>query len=102
MLRISEISNSKNEVILKLDGKIIDLWVAELERICTNCIDQADRNLVLDFAAVSYISSEGITLLNRFKDKIKIINAQPYLELCLKNRGLQNQVKYKEKIKHES
>ena len=35
MLRISEISNSNNIVILKLEGKIIDLWVAELEKQCT-------------------------------------------------------------------
>jgi len=92
MLRISEISNSNNIVILKLEGKIVDLWVAELEKQCSKYINQTDSNLVLDFADVSYISKEVITLLSRIKNKIKIINAQPYIELCLKNSGLKNQI----------
>ena len=92
MLRISEMSNSNNIVILKLEGKIVDLWVAELEKQCTQYLNKTDLKLVLDFADVSYINKEGITLLNSIKDKIKIINAQPYIELCLKNSGLKNQI----------
>ena len=92
MLRITEISNSNNKVVLKLEGKIVDLWVAEFEKECMKYINQNTSELVLDFTNVSYISSEAITLLNSFKDKIIIINAQPYLELCLKNRGLKNQI----------
>ncbi len=92
MLRISEISNSNKEVILKLEGKVVGLWVAELEKECAKYMNQTDSVLVLDLADVSYISSEGITLLNRNKNRIKIVNAQPYLELCLKNRGLKNQI----------
>lgn len=95
MLRISEMSNSNNIVILKLEGKIVDLWVAELEKQCSKYINQTDSNLVLDFTDVSYINKEGITLLNSIKDKIKIINTQPYIELCLKNRGLENQIDYR-------
>jgi len=74
MLRISEMSNSNNIVILKLEGKIVDLWVAELEKQCSKYINQTDSNLVLDFADVSYISKEVITLLSRVKNKINIIN----------------------------
>jgi len=92
MLRISEISNSNNIVILKLEGKVIDLWVTEFEKQCTKYLNKTDLKLVLDFADVSYISKEGITLLNSIKDKIKIINTKPYIELCLKNRGLINQI----------
>ena len=95
MLKISEISNSNNIVILKLEGKIIDLWVTELKKQCTEYLNKTDLKLVLDFADISFISKEGITLLNSIKDKIKIINTKPYIELCLKNRGLENQINYR-------
>ena len=92
MLRISEISNSNKEVILKLEGKIIDSWIEVLENECAKYINHTDSELVLDLAEVSYISSDGIILLYRIKNRIKIVNAQPYIELCLKNRGLKNQI----------
>jgi len=91
-MRITEISNLDNLAVLKLEGKIVDMWVAELEKECTRYLNQNISELVLDIADVSYICSEAITLLNGFREKIKIVNAHPYLELCLKNKGLKNQV----------
>ena len=92
MLRITEISNLNNNAVLKLEGKIVGQWVAVLEKQFEEYFGQKDSLLVLDFEEVSYISSEAITILNRYKEKIIIIKAQPYLELCLKNRGLKNLV----------
>ena len=92
MMRITEISNLDNLAVLKLEGKIIDMWVDELEKECTRYLKKNISALVLDIADVSYISSEAISMLNGFKENLKIVNAHPYLELCLKNRGLKNQV----------
>lgn len=87
MLRISETKNSNGELYLKLEGKIIGPWVLVLEKQCAKYIDITDSKLMLDLADVSYISKEGIALLNRIKSRIKIVNSQPYVGLCLKNEN---------------
>jgi len=88
MLRISEISNLNNLVILKLEGKIVDLWVTELETQCEKYLGLPDSIIELDLENVSYVSEEGINLLNKLSNKIKLIKVQPFLEVCLKSRGL--------------
>lgn len=88
MLKISEISNSNNIIILKLEGKVVDLWVAELETQCKKYLRLTDSIIELDLENVSYISEEGINLLNKLSNRIKIIKVQPFMEVCLKNRGL--------------
>ncbi len=90
MLKISEISDSNNTMILKLEGKITNQWVAVLEKHVAKYIQDTKSDIVLDFADISYVSKEGITLLTSIQNNIKIINAQPYIQLCLKNRGIEN------------
>ncbi len=88
MLKISTISNSNKNIIIKLEGKITDSWVDVLEDECANLIHKTDSKLVLDITDVSYISGDGISLLIKIKNKIKLVNPQPYLQLCLKKKGL--------------
>jgi len=88
MLHITEITKSKDGVTLILEGKIIADWVKELEKQFLIYIKQGYSDVVLDFTGVTYIDKDGLTLLRKYKSKIRIINAQPYIRLCLKNRGL--------------
>ena len=88
MLKINEITKSNDEVNLIIEGKIIADWVKELEKQCLIYIEQGNSDVVLDFTGVTYIDEEGLAMLRKYKRKIRIINAQPYIGLCLKNRGL--------------
>jgi len=88
MLKINEITKSNDEVNLIIEGKIIADWVRELEKQCHIYIEQGNSDVVLDFTGVTYIDEEGLAMLRKYKSKIRIINSQPYIGLCLKNRGL--------------
>ena len=88
MLKINEITKSNDEINLIIEGKIIADWVRELEKQCLIYIEQGNSDVVLDFTGVTYIDEQGLAMLRKHKRKIRIINAQPYIGFCLKNRGL--------------
>ncbi len=88
MLKINEITKSNDEVNLIIEGKIIADWVRELEKQCLIYIEQGNSDVVLDFTGVTYIDEEGLAMLKKYNNRIRIINPQPYIGLCLKNRGL--------------
>jgi len=88
MLKINEITKSNDEVNLIIEGKIIADWVRELEKQCLIYTEQGNSDVVLDFTGVTYIDEEGLAMLRKYKRKIRIINSQPYIGLCLKKRGL--------------
>lgn len=88
MLKISESRHSNGEMLLKLEGKIIGPWVIELEKECAKYMNNADSEIFMDFSDVTYICDDGLAFLVKNKKKINIINAQPYIGLCLKRNGL--------------
>ena len=68
MLRISEIGNSNDHVLLKLEGRIVGPWVGELAGAAGRALD-ADRTLKIDLADVSYVNREGVKLLLTLEDR---------------------------------
>jgi hypothetical protein len=68
MLRISEIGGSDGHRLLKLEGRIVGLWVGELAGVSGRVLD-AGRTLKLDMAGVSYVDREGLKLLLTLEDR---------------------------------
>jgi anti-anti-sigma factor len=68
MLRISRetTADSKNRVVLRLEGQVTGLWVEEVRRTCDEAIGVNGRRgnpLVLDLADVSFVDAAGVVLL---------------------------------------
>ena len=48
-------------MILQVTGRVDGETAAELERTCRQWITPSDRNLILDFGELQYISSAGLS-----------------------------------------
>ncbi len=84
MLKISQIGVSNPSVTLKLEGRVVGPWVAELRRICEPLLAE-DRALKLDLVEVSYVDAEGVAALNGFKSRgVKLKNCSPFVEQQIK------------------
>ena len=59
MLKISTVDTATERRVV-LEGKLVDPWVAELTRSCSNAAEGlAERKLVIDIKNVTVISREG-------------------------------------------
>ena len=84
MLKISQTGTSNHSVTLKLEGRVIGPWVAELRRICEPLLAE-NRTLKLDLAEVCYLDTEGVAVLNSFESRgVKIENCSPFVAQQIK------------------
>lgn len=58
MLRITQLSPSDTGATLKLEGKLVGPWVAELQQICRQL-----GAVKLDLSAVTFVDNAGLSLL---------------------------------------
>ena len=73
---------------LKLEGKIIGRWVAELEKECKKCL-QRKIGLILDLSSVAFIGDQGIKMLQEMdKERVKLIGCSLFLKELLAKAGL--------------
>ncbi len=80
MLRITKVAENQAQVTLQVEGQIVSLWVAELERE-TNRLLKGNRKVVLDFAEVSFIGLQGTEMLKRLPIKdVEIINCSDLIK----------------------
>ena len=83
MLRITNKTESHALVTLLLEGRIEAGWVMELEREAERWLRRRPR-LVLDFAGVKFVGTQGAEMLRRFADEnVKIINCSALIESLL-------------------
>ena len=74
MLRITKVAENQTQVTLRVEGRIVSHWVAELERE-TERLLKGNRKVVLDFAEVSFIGPRGTGMLKRLSlEHVEIIN----------------------------
>jgi ABC-type transporter Mla MlaB component len=61
MLRITEIETDRDATYrtIKLEGKLLQPWVAELNQACLSCTN-GERTVQLDLSAVIYMDQAGI------------------------------------------
>ncbi len=86
MLRITNVNESESRATLRVEGQIVSKWVAELERE-TKRLLQSERRVVLDFAGVKFIGSQGAEMVKRITtDNVEIINCSALIKDLLIER----------------
>ena len=86
MFRITEIPKDEETVTLRLEGKVIDMWIPELKRICLYNRKEKNKRVVLDFSGVTFIDDNGVRMLESIKDeRVEIINCAPFIGSLLRN-----------------
>lgn len=92
MLRITEIVEDDKTIQLRLDGKLVEAWVSDLEERCLHYRDEKNKTIVLDLSGVTFIDNQGIKMLEKIKDgRIKIVNCSLFIEALLQNLMFSNQ-----------
>ena len=65
---------------MQVEGQIVSHWVTELERETKRLI-KGNRKVVLDFAEVSFIGSQGTEMLKRLSiEDMEIINGSDLIK----------------------
>ena len=83
MLRITRTSENGSPVTLKLEGKIHAEWVSLLQQECQTLVREK-KDVLLDFAEVTYMDIQGIKLIRSLPARsIRIINAPAFIEELL-------------------
>ena len=84
MLRISQAGKANRSVTLKLEGRVVGLWVGELRQVCETLLTEG-RRLILDLADVTFADASGVAVLSSFKSRgVAITNCSPFVEEQLK------------------
>lgn len=65
MLKITNIQESRGDVLLKLEGKIMEQWAALLDGECRSYLRQK-KAVYLDCSHVDFIDARGVEVLNNF------------------------------------
>jgi ABC-type transporter Mla MlaB component len=69
MLRITVLGSSKNEVTLRVEGRIAGAWVEELRQACNVLTPPEQVQLFLEIADISFADAAGIALLRELRDR---------------------------------
>jgi anti-anti-sigma regulatory factor len=68
MLRITEKKEGKNTRVLRLEGKICQDWIKELEAEIIRSLDDG-KKVVLDFSKVGFIDEDAADMIKQFPQK---------------------------------
>jgi hypothetical protein len=83
MLRISLVGESVGDLTLRLEGRVVGPWIAELREACRKVLGEK-RGLTLDLSEVMFASREGVALLLALKAQGVVLSAcPPFLSLEL-------------------
>ena len=64
MLRITKI-NQAGKAGLKLEGRVTEPWIQELEQVC----EEHGRPLVVDLSGVTFADDRGVAVIRRLRDE---------------------------------
>jgi ABC-type transporter Mla MlaB component len=68
MLKISQVEVASRFITLRLEGRIVGPWVAELRQSCEQILRE-DRSLRLHLADVEFMDANGVTLLIELRSR---------------------------------
>ena len=74
MLRITEQAAHGSSTVLRLEGRVAGLWVAELRREFARRHRKAGPPVAFDLEAVSYIDAAGIDFFAEVATAIRVVN----------------------------
>jgi ABC-type transporter Mla MlaB component len=87
MLKISKIRESRNDVFLKLEGKITAQWATLLDGECRLLLRQ-EKTVHLDCAHVDFIDAEGVKVLNNLpRTRVTLMSAPGFVAELLELGG---------------
>jgi ABC-type transporter Mla MlaB component len=85
MLKISEAGTVNEIVTLKLEGRIVGPWVAEVRTACERFLSE-HRALQLDLAEVSFTDENGTAAIAALKSRgVTLANCSRFVAEQLKN-----------------
>jgi len=80
MLKIDVADQAPDRITVRLEGQMVGPWVEELRRACEPYLGNGHA-LTLDFAGVSFIGREGITLCRRLQQgHASFTNCSPFIK----------------------
>jgi anti-anti-sigma regulatory factor len=84
MLKITKTKDHDNTINLRMDGKLVEEWISEFEKLYFKIKNEDYNRIIIDLAGVSFIDDIGIDFIEKIKDeKIDIINCSPFIESLL-------------------
>jgi hypothetical protein len=85
MLRISHLESSGQDVTLRLEGRVVGPWVAELRRACEDA-GQRGARVTLDLRDVLFLDREAIALLQALTDRdVALRHCSPFVAQQLRD-----------------
>lgn len=84
MLRITTIQSDDSSVILKLEGKLLEPWIGELDEACRRA-SVPTAPTTLDLAGISFVDAPGtIALRNLRRRGLQLVGCSPLVTELLK------------------
>ena len=83
MLRITRTEEAPHQIVLKLEGRLIEPWVDLLAETCWQCRPEGRRlpPLVVDLGDVTFASKSGLKLLHRLQGEgVACVAWSPFLK----------------------
>jgi hypothetical protein len=89
MLKISTVKGAGRVTTLRLEGRLLDAWVAEVRNYCETVLAD-NRELILDLDGVLFADRQGIELLQTLRGRnVRLVNCSPFLagQITVKGEG---------------
>ncbi len=77
MLRITNIQDANLSTTLKLEGKLLEPWIAELEAACRGASRRA-TSTTIDLSGTTFVDSAGATALKTLRRRgMQLVGCSP-------------------------
>ena len=84
MLKISQIKPLNHAVVLRLEGRDVGPWVAELQKSCETVLSEG-RSLKLHLGDVEFMDAQGVALLSTLRSRgVTLLECPPFAAEQLK------------------
>jgi anti-anti-sigma factor len=83
-MKIQE-SKKGGVTVMELDGRLDSSTSSQLEKCLISCLQAGEKNLLIDFARVDYISSAGLRVLLMAAKKCKAAGGKVVLSALVSN-----------------
>lgn len=84
MLKISRVEPVNHAVTLRLEGRVVGPWVAELQKSCEAVLTEG-RPLQLHLAEVQFLDAIGVALLSSLRSRgVSLLDCPPFAAEQLK------------------
>jgi len=87
MVKISSVERTGKVGTVRLEGRLVDMWVTEVRKYCDMVLSE-QRELILDLTGVSFADRHGIELLQQLQAKsVRLVNCSPFLSGQIEGKG---------------